>query len=99
MTDREILLHLIGYCSSLEGYGVDLIEKKVDCLIANGVTVKKHGEWIDVGYKIRCSACDHGVFLGTEDPKVHTYEKANFKYCPNCGANMDLEEEMTNDQD
>ena len=48
----------------------------------------KHGRWVDVGYKIRCSLCDRGVFLGTTDPVAHNYEKENFNYCPNCGAKM-----------
>ncbi len=88
MTDRETLIYLIGYCSSIDGYGEDLIKDKADYLIANGVTVKKLGKWVDVGHKIRCSLCDHGVFLGTTDPVVHNFEKENFNYCPNCGADM-----------
>ena len=47
-----------------------------DHLIANGVTVQKHGRWLLDG---RCSEC-------LENP-LTTHKT----YCPSCGAKMDLE--------
>ena len=44
-----------------------------------------HAHWIkDKGYMLsRCSACQNTIPLGRE---------YKHKYCPNCGAKMDLEE-------
>ena len=49
-----------------------------------------HGQWIDKHNKIECSICSHKVFLGTSDKVVHKEEKENHKFCPNCGAKMDI---------
>ena len=46
------------------------------------------GRWNSNWYKITCSLCNHSVFLGTKDPALHKCEKENFKFCPNCGADM-----------
>ena len=47
----------------------------------------RHGKWqlypIDIGYCWECSVCHM-------DPRFYSME--NTKYCPNCGAKMDLEE-------
>ena len=48
-----------------------------------------HGRWIDRGYKIACSVCNHAAFLGTTDPVIHREEKNIRKYCFNCGSKMD----------
>ena len=45
MDVREKLVELINDCRAMEGYGMDLVERQVDHLIANGVTVQ---EWISV---------------------------------------------------
>ena len=43
----------------------------------------KHGRWVDIPFTARwiCSNCDY------------ISEFASFKYCPDCGARMDLEED------
>ena len=51
-----------------------------------------YGKWNDEGFYISCSVCGHSVFLGTRVPVVHKSEKANLKFCPHCGAEMDLED-------
>ncbi len=65
-------------CPDCPGYGSrnchDLI--RADYLIANGVTVREPGRWID---GMRCSEC------GQVD-----WTKPN--YCPNCGAKMEESE-------
>lgn len=43
-----------------------------------------HGEWIDGYGMVRCSECGHKFFK-------HNYQ-SKWKYCPNCGALMDLDE-------
>lgn len=61
---------------------------------------EEHGRWDDRGFHISCSVCGHSAFLGTKDPVIHKSEKANLKFCPHCGAKMDLKNigrEMDND--
>ena len=45
MDFREKLVELINDCRFMEGYGMDLVERQADHLIAHGVTVQ---EWISV---------------------------------------------------
>ena len=45
MDVREKLVELINDCRFMEGYGMDLVERQADHLIAHGVTVQ---EWISV---------------------------------------------------
>ena len=44
----------------------------------------KHGEWVEYQTPniICCSECDWGTGI----------DEKSFKYCPNCGAKMDLKE-------
>lgn len=39
MTDKERLIELINDCRSMDGYGMELVEKQADHLLANGVIV------------------------------------------------------------
>ena len=39
MADRDRLIELINDCRSMDGYGMDLVEKQADYLLANGVIV------------------------------------------------------------
>lgn len=56
MTDREKLIGLLSECSCIEGYGTDLIEKKADHLLANGVTfaadTNDGGKWVPVSERL-----------------------------------------------
>ena len=93
MNDREIIIGMVD----------EIVEEHIesgkritpvfiaDYLIANGVTIQKQGRWeewwpgislIMTGEEMlyRCSVCD---------AKYATVE--NKRYCPNCGARMDLE--------
>ena len=45
MDVREKLVELINDCRFMEGYGMDLVERQTDHLIAHGVTVQ---EWVSV---------------------------------------------------
>ena len=45
MDIKEKLVGLINDCRFMEGYGMDLVERQADHLIAHGVTVQ---EWISV---------------------------------------------------
>ena len=98
MNDSERLIELLKakydhYCDQC---GVnkqsDYIENLADYLIANGVTVQKHGRWIQEGnavymWRHNCSLCGDPVYN-----KIKPYN-----YCPNCGAKMD--EETPDDTD
>ena len=62
-------------------------EEMADHLISNGVTVRKHGRWLQEGnavymWRHNCSLCGDPVYN-----KIKPYN-----YCPNCGAKMDGEE-------
>lgn len=64
------------------------IKGLVETLIANGVTIQKHGRWIygeqdeDDNVKAHCSVC------GTGD--CHSVQLMNkIPYCWKCGAKMD----------
>lgn len=39
MTERERLIELLDECRSIDGIGMDLVEKQADRLLANGVIV------------------------------------------------------------
>ena len=81
MDVREKLVELmcespLGSKTFEQQYYKSTITKIADYLIANGVTVQKHGRWLLDG---RCSEC-------LENP-LTTHKT----YCPSCGAKMDLE--------
>ena len=66
-----------------------------DFLIANGMTVARHGQWI---YNIEsgeyvCSACGENALSFRKDTLygIDLYETCLTDYCPNCGARMDEE--------
>lgn len=82
MTDKETLFNLMGYCSTIEGYGEDLARDKVGFLIANGVTIKKYGRWIPKTGRAMCSCCADECWADSV---------IEYNYCPNCGAKMDGE--------
>ena len=58
-----------------------IAEDYADHLVANGVTIEKHGKWLinPDGYYPYCSECG-------QEPK----EREMTKFCSNCGTNMDL---------
>lgn len=49
---------------------------------------RKTGHWIVTGRKIRCSACDRAVYIGTDDSDVMETEARLRHYCSCCGALM-----------
>lgn len=63
----------------------------VDHLITNGVQIVRHGKWLlerepdGNPYCFHCSVCDNDFhYIGITTA---------YRYCPHCGAKMDLEEE------
>lgn len=86
MIDKEKLVELINHI--VIPYFANQI---ADHLIANGVTVQKHGRWIVLD---ECS--NAGAYCSVCHKKVYKECYGNCKmkstYCPNCGAKMDLEE-------
>ena len=63
-----------------------------DHLIANGVTVQKHGCWVSLtdcaNAGVYCSVCHKKVYK--EDYAwCNRKNKLRSDYCPNCGAKMD----------
>lgn len=81
---------LIKICDTDFGY-VDEVpaEKFADYLLANDVTLVKHGIWTlnvdnyDCEY-ITCSCCNEDFYPSDG----YAFDEI-LKYCPNCGARMD----------
>lgn len=98
MTDREKLIEIRKSVScnkdgcracAYSKHEHCMEELLVDHLIANGVVVREKGEWDDTGrylfrdgsLAIRCNLC--GAALHQEE-----WDKYNWRFCPNCGADM-----------
>ena len=70
------------------GISIKKVYDLINSIPNDDVVEVMHGKWIDTGYfgihhmKIaQCSSCKH-----------ESEGSINDKYCPNCGAKMDLEE-------
>lgn len=82
----DVRERLIKICDTDFGY-VDEVpaEKFADYLLANDVTLVKHGKWRHVkGLNSKCSECNR-YFPVTE----FSTRPFDINYCPNCGARMD----------
>lgn len=81
MTQFEILTELLRGCM------LKTCPEQARYLIANGVIVQKHGQWV----RRRFGSTD--VFC-SECRTLQTNRDSNYKsrHCPNCGAKMDGEE-------
>lgn len=102
MDIKEKLIKLLQEFIEVEVWdNGEFIEKDIDFdriaenLIANGVTVVRHGRWI---YNVEsgeyvCSACGENALSFTKDTLygINLYETCLTDYCPNCGAKMDEE--------
>lgn len=102
MNVKEKLVKLLQEFIEVEVWdNGEFIEKDIDfdriaeSLIANGVTVVRHGQWI---YNVEsgeyvCSACGKNALSFRKDTfyNVDLYETCLTDYCPNCGARMDEE--------
>lgn len=76
--DVLFILNRIWICGGIKNYS-DYCELH-DAIKAMDNSVRKTGKWFDVGsLSCRCSEC------GCKSPK-------EFRYCPNCGAKMGVEE-------
>lgn len=89
MSIRERLIELLAP-TSLE---FEEAEYLADYLIKNGVTVQERGNWVTL---TDCS--NEGVYCSVCHKKVYRHDyalcsrknKLRSKYCPNCGAKMDV---------
>lgn len=94
MTDRETLKRIVEKSavrclpSSTQPLHINMLVRE---LIANGVVVREKGEWelvefqsspLDTDQALVCSCCGF----------AHQYD-AWFNFCPNCGADMRIEEQ------
>ena len=92
MNVKKKLVEILNRFVYDDWYGNGDIAEK---LIANGVTIERHGRWI---YNIEsgeyiCSACGENALSFKIDTLygVDLYETCLTDYCPNCGAKMDEE--------
>lgn len=93
MNDRERLIELLDDALAVYDvivYALLHTDEIADLLISDGVTVQRHGRWIDGAenftcgnHNAECSACHCNVSWSGCDE--------DFNYCPNCGAKMDGE--------
>lgn len=98
--ERKALIHHLENCidevNNTNGYTEDF--KTCLRLVKNqpaaDVAEVKHGKWIGKQldnfrkYEVTCSNCD---WIGIEN--YDSYDNPfEFNYCPNCGANIDLED-------
>lgn len=89
MPDREKLYELIDGFDALSTPTDGFRHHLADYLLANGVVVREKGEWDDTGrflfadgsLAIRCNLC--GAALHQDE-----WDKYNWHFCPNCGADM-----------
>lgn len=83
MPDKEKLIKILdNHCDY--AMNIDCNEDCANCLadhlIANGVTIQKHGRWLGEPGYFKCSCCGkYGGDCGFETSA----------YCPNCGAKME----------
>lgn len=77
MEMRDRLIELINDCRSMDGYGMDLVEKQADYLLANGVIVPpcKVGETV---YKIMDIESVHRRILEVEVLSIRIEDKMKF---------------------
>lgn len=64
--------------------------------IENATTIEaepvQHGKWIDMGDFVQCSQCGVACMKEFQSFYGKTKRVAFSRYCPSCGAKMDLEE-------
>lgn len=98
MTDREKIIESLRYSDgqvfvfagmSVKEQAEYIYEQIADIQMKLGITVQRHGRWVQ-GYPISCSVCGGAAATDYED--ANRYEAWLSSYCPNCGAQMDLEE-------
>ena len=80
MNNEELKQRLIELIKQGNGgYEFNSLYRIADHLIANGVTIRDRGEWVEHTYgELKCSAC--GI--------VQEDEFRRYNFCPHCGADM-----------
>lgn len=92
------MLHAIGGCGAKPDTWADGWDKainaaisKLDELPADDVRPERHGEWYNWGRDWKC--CQHFQCSECKKEVVRCIDsKAQFQYCPYCGAKMDGKE-------
>lgn len=80
---------------------MDVILAIVDAQPAADVVEVRHGRWFFTEYEFfTCSVCGESYYNGAESTaQAESYLNSGhtYKYCPNCGARMDKEDEHGTD--
>ena len=86
--DREYLLSALNiFCDKENGNshfinGIETAKEIIENAPTSDVALIKHGKWVSDGYgNIFCSVCGRKPILSVKT-----------KFCPNCGAILDLED-------
>lgn len=91
--------HMFNYdrTESRRGISPDDVDFGVDKIPAADVVEVRHGRWIITEYEFfTCSVCGESYYNGAESTaQAESYLNSGhtYKYCPNCGACMDKEDE------
>ena len=96
MTDKNILKQVLSN-TALHRLGIGVVESTTDYLLSKDIKPVKHGEWLQtiepLGWQdvdcVECSACQYS-WICDEDFDFE-FCKEQWKYCPNCGAKMDID--------
>lgn len=97
MTDRDKLTALLDELFK-EGLTMTL-GYMADHLMKNGVTVQKHGRWIEqedpmLDTFYTCSVCKNDFYIEAVGDTLK--DLFLYSYCPECGARMDGENNADN---
>ena len=76
--------------NAFTGMTADTLELRINDIPSADVAPVRHGRWIDEEPTvIKCSACGEEF---NDEIVYMTYPYNNLRYCPGCGAKMDLED-------
>lgn len=89
--DRDKTIEEFKTCGAVFTYGVDVCNGVISRLLiqpAADVAPVVHGKWENSKYMAatKCGVCGEDIFLD------YCEQFLEWKYCPICGAKMDLEE-------
>lgn len=91
--------HMFSYdrTKSMIGISPDDADFGVDKMPAAPVVEVRHGRWFFTEYEFfTCSVCGESYYNGAESTaQAESYLNSGhtYKYCPNCGARMDKEDD------
>ena len=84
-------LHDLGCAEDIPIYYKPIIAGVIN-LLRMDVQEVKHGRWVNDNGLYKCSVCNTFTITGWANCIPIDYMNKTMRYCPHCGARMDLEE-------